>query len=76
MNPYNTPCTPVNCKIYTCGTICEMQETCKRLADYQELKQTIRAEKEMRGRIFEQRAKGVDIIYKAERGNRHSVGQK
>lgn len=74
MNPYKTPCTPFDCDSYTIDG-CKMQTVCDGRIKYEELKQTIRQEKAVRGQSFAQRSDGVDAIYKSLRGNKHRVGQ-
>ena len=69
---YRTPCTPRDCTSYTLGG-CQVK--CERFVKYQAIKEVMKAEKEIKAQSFEQRAKGVDSIYKSERGNRHRVGQ-
>jgi len=70
---YRTPCTPSDCSSYTLDG-CLVK--CERFVKYQALKELMKQDKEIKAQSFEQRAKGVDAVYKSERGNRHRVGQK
>ncbi len=72
---YCTPCTPRYCDKYTLDP-CVIQSVCDKRIRYESLKEVMSQDKDIRGQSFEQRAKGVDAVYKSERGNRHRVGQK